>query len=92
MDKTKWIRLIQWKFGGCGVYESLRSLVKSMKVMSVFSLGISRATTEREYRDIYSGLNGHVSCCLQTENISQAFELDGLHPLWKRPCDGFLKG
>ena len=23
MDKTKWIRLIQWKFGGCGVYESL---------------------------------------------------------------------
>ena len=23
MDKIKWIRLIQWKFGGCGVYESI---------------------------------------------------------------------
>jgi hypothetical protein len=23
MDKTKWIKLIQWKFGGSRVYESL---------------------------------------------------------------------
>ena len=62
MDKTKWMRLIQWKFGGCGIH-------KSLPVPGKIDEGYVRLLTENiksnhwkdNIKKIYRGLNGRVS-------------------------------
>jgi hypothetical protein len=51
-DKTKWIRLIQWKFGGCGVYESVQLPGKiDAGYVRLFPGEPSKEITEGVYRE-----------------------------------------
>jgi hypothetical protein len=52
MDKTKWIRLIQWKFGGCRGYESVPLAGRiNDDYVGLLPGKLSRANTERAYRE-----------------------------------------